>query len=307
MSSPRAYLAWVAVCILWGTTYLAIRIAIETIPPLLMTSARWVAAGAVLIVVLKVAGVALPAPRSWPALTVLGVFFMGMGNGLVVWAEQTVPSGLAAVLVAVIPFYMLVVEKLMGASERVTSGQAAGLIVGFGGIVMLVWPGLIGGGETGFLFGVIATQLACLGWALGSSYARRRHAEENVLAAAALQMVFGGIVVFGVALVSGEWHPFTPSARSLLAVLYLMVFGSIAGFSAYVYALKHLPVSTVSLYAYINPAIAVLLGSLVLGEPFSARIVLAGGIVLAGTAMVKQFSDPAQAQTSSSLRRTAHR
>ncbi|MDR1989828.1 MAG: alpha-galactosidase, partial [Acidobacteriaceae bacterium] len=207
MSSPRAYLAWVAVCILWGTTYLAIRIAIETIPPMLMTSTRWIVAGVVLLAALKMAGVALPAPRSWFALTILGVLFMGMGNGGVVWAEQTVSSGLVSVLVAVIPFYMIGIEKLMGAPERLTLGRSAGLLIGFGGIVMLVWPELTAGAGTGFLFGVMATQVACLGWAVGSSYSRRRHTEENVLASAAIDYV------------KWDWNrfisePFTPTLPS---------------------------------------------------------------------------------------------
>jgi drug/metabolite transporter (DMT)-like permease len=290
MTSTRraAYLAWGAVCILWGTTYLAIRIAIETVPPFLMTSTRWILAGVILIAALKASGTALPPRRVWPALTLLGVLFMGIGNGLVVWSEQSVQSGLAAVLVAAIPFYMVAVEKLMGASERLTARRVIGLVIGFAGIVMLVWPELALGAGRQFLYGVIATQLACLGWAVGSSYSRRRHADENVLAAASLQMVLGGIVILAVAIAHGEWHEVHVSTRSALAVAYLIVFGSIVGFSAYVYALKHLPVSTVSLYAYINPVIAVILGTVVLGEPFSARIALAGGVVLAGTAMVRQ-------------------
>lgn len=290
MPSDRrsAYIAWAAVCILWGTTYLGIRVAIESLPPFLMTSMRWVTAGTILCVALRLKGIALPGPRSWPALTVLGVLFIGMGNGLVVLAEETIASGLAAVLVAVIPFWMLAIERVQGSSERLSVRRAVGLAIGFGGIVLLVWPELTVTGGRQFLFGVIATQLACLGWALGSSISRRRHADENVLAASALQMVFGGLSMLPVAILHGEWHALAPTTRSLTALVYLIVFGSIGGFSAYAYALKHLPVSFVSLYAYVNPVIAVVLGTLLLNEPFGPRIAVAGLVVLAGTAMVKQ-------------------
>lgn len=286
---PRrsAYLAWIAVCLLWGTTYLGIRIALESIPPLLMTALRWIAAGAVILGALKLGGRRLPDKRHWPQFAILGVLLMGFGNGGVVWAEQYIPSGLAAVLVAVVPFWMVSIERLRGSGDRLTGRQIAGLLIGFAGIVLLVWPELRPGAGLSFLAGVGATQLACLGWAVGSSYARRRHAEENVLAAAALQMLLGGLCVLVVATAAGEWPRLAFTPRTTGALVYLIVAGSIAGFSAYAYALKYLPVATVSLYAYVNPVIAVLLGTLVLGEPLSPRLAVAGGLVLAGMAMVR--------------------
>ena len=290
MASPpsrSAYLAWVAVCLLWGTTYLGIRVALETIPPLIMAGFRWAAAGSIILVALRIRGERIPPSSHWPALLLLGILLMGIGNGGVVWAEQTLPSGLTAVLVAAIPFWMVAVERFMKESDRLTRRRTIGLVIGFGGIVLLVWPELQFGGGRAFLYGVVATQLACLGWAIGSSYSRRRHADENVLAAAALQMLFGGLSLSAIGVARGELSILAFSNRSVTALVYLIVAGSIAGFSAYAYALKYLPVATVSLYAYVNPVIAVILGTLILGEALSPRLAAAGGVVLLGMALVR--------------------
>ena len=294
----RAYAAFIITSIVWGTTYLAIRIALETIPPMLMASARWIVAGTVLIAVLAARGEKLPGPRQWPALTMLGILLLGFGNGAVVWAELTVPSGLTAVLVATVPFWMVGIDAAANrtapatTADPVATKRVIGLIVGFSGIVLLVWPELKVSGGRGFLTGVIATQIACIGWALGSSYSKRRArtgaVEENVLASAAFEMLFGGMALLVVGVALGEWSRVVFTTRTTLALAHLIVFGSIAGFTAYVYALKHLPVATVSLYAYINPLIAVVLGVLVLHEPFSVRMAAAAAIVLAGMAMVRR-------------------
>jgi drug/metabolite transporter (DMT)-like permease len=258
-----------------------------------MAALRWIVAGGLLIVVLKLRGVQMPRRREWPALAVLGILLLGVGNGAVVWAEQTVPSGLTAVLVATSPFWMVGIDALMPDGERLTLRRTSGLIVGFCGIVMLVWPE-IHVGESGrtFLGGVISAQIACIGWAIGSSYARRRgrgHAkEENVLATAAFEMLFGGVALLAVALLMHETSRVAFSPRTAGALLYLTFVGAIAGFSAYAYALKHLPVATVSLYAYVNPIIAVVLGTLVLREPFNVRMAAAAAVVLAGMALVRQ-------------------
>lgn len=283
-----AYGAWVAVCLLWGTTYLAIRIGLETVPPMLLGGFRWTIAGALILLVMRLRRDAIPGRAEWPTLAVLGVLLIGFGNGGVVWAEQTLPSGLTAVLVAVVPFWMLGVEWVAGAAAPLDARRLVGLLVGFAGIVLLVWPELELGQGMAFLLGVLATQLACLGWALGSTYSRRRRPSENVLAVAAYQMLFGGLAMFAAGTVTGEWPALVFNARTGSAVLYLVVFGSLAGFTAYAYALKHLPVATVSLYAYVNPVIAMVLGTLVLAEPMSLRVAVAGGVVLAGMAIVRR-------------------
>jgi drug/metabolite transporter (DMT)-like permease len=286
---PRsAYIAWIAVCVLWGTTYLAIRVALDSMPPLLMAGVRWTLAGALFVLVLGLRGARLPASSEWPAQTLLGLLLVGLGNGGVVWAEQTLPTGLTAVLVAVIPFWMVGIEHVAGGSETLSLRQWSGLLMGFAGIVVLVWPELNLGSGSGDAGGVVATQLACAGWALGSSVSRRRRTDEDVLASAAIQMLFGGLCLVAVGTLRGEWASFGFTPRSAWAMVYLMFAGSIAGYSAYGHALKHLPVSTVSLYAYINPVIAVLLGTFVLGEALSPRLAIAGAAVLAGMALVRR-------------------
>jgi drug/metabolite transporter (DMT)-like permease len=252
-----------------------------------MTGYRWLAAGVLLSGLLKVRGAAQPPLRAWGQLALLGILLIGFGNGAVVWAEQIIPSGLAAVLVAASPFWIVGVEQLRADGEPISRRQAAGLVLGFAGIVVLVWPELSFSSNGAFLTGVFATQIACLGWAVGTSYSRRRGREENVLAAAALEMVLAGatLVVAGFAL--GEPLAVSFNGRTATAFVYLVVAGSIGAFTAYHYALKHLPVSTVSLYSYVNPIIAVVLGTIVLDEPFSSRVVFAAVFVLVGMAMVR--------------------
>jgi drug/metabolite transporter (DMT)-like permease len=290
-SNRTAYAAWLVVCVLWGTTYLAIAIALETLPPLFMAGFRYLAAGGILIAVLKLRGEPMPEPSSWGRLAVLGVLLLGFGNGGLVWAEQTIPSGFAALLVAMTPFWMVGIDSLMPGSERMTRRQIVGLIVGFAGVLMLVGPEVAAAGRHagfGFLQGVVAAEIACVGWAVGSNYARRRGRSENVLVAAGFEMIFGGLFLVAGGSLRHEWRMVAITARTLAAWLYLVIFGGIAGFSAYAYALKHLPVSTVSLYAYVNPIIAVALGTLVLGEPFSQRIAIAALVVMAGMWLVRR-------------------
>jgi drug/metabolite transporter (DMT)-like permease len=291
----KAYAAWAFVCFVWGTTYLAIRIALETIPPLLMGGIRFLAAAFLMMVWLKARGEPFPAIAAWPALVILGVLMLGLGNGGVVWAEQTVPSGLTAVLVAMSPFWMVGIHSLTPHGERLTFRRVAGLVIGFGGIVMLVWPEIrIGEGGRGFLVGVVAAQIACLGWALGSIFGRRRgHTnarDENVLVTATFEMLFGGLFLFTAGTVRGELGWLSFNARTAGALAYLTLFGAIGGFTAYAYALKHLPVATASLYAYVNPVIAVVLGTLILKEPFSARMGVAAAVVLVGMSLVRAES-----------------
>jgi drug/metabolite transporter (DMT)-like permease len=253
-----------------------------------MPAFRWLLAGIILAAVLIAKGVRLPVRHAWPQLAVVGILMIGLGNGAVVWAEQTVPTGLTALLVAASPFWMVGIEQLRPDGDRLNSRRVVGLIMGFSGVALLVWPELHLGEGNGFLLGVGATQLACLGWAVGSSYSRRRDRGENVLAAVTMQMIFAGLMMLVVGSMLGEWQHVTFSARSVIALLYLVIAGSMGGYSAYAYALKHLPLATVSLYAYINPIIAIALGTAVLEEPFNPRLVISAAVVFAGSMLVKQ-------------------
>ncbi len=293
-STPRerrlAFFAWIAVCLIWGTTYLGIRITLETIPPWLMSGMRWIIAGTLLGGYVLLRGERLPSAAAWPGIVFLGFTLLVLGNGGVVWAEQYVPSGLAAVLVASSPFWMAAVEALRADGEKFTRRTIAGLAVGFCGILLLVWPDLTSGSAAGrgFIAGVISLQIACLGWSIGSSYSRRHARTENILTITAAQMLAGGVMMLALGTIQGEWRALHFSARSALALTYLSTIGAIGGFVAYSYALRHLPVSLVSLYAYINPVIAVALGVTLMGEPFDSRMALAAALVFAGVAIVRR-------------------
>lgn len=285
----RAYVAWIAVCVLWGTTYLGIRIALETIPPALVGGLRFTAAGMLLFGLVASRGEAVLRRSDWLALALAGTLTICVGNGGVIWAEQWVPSGIAAVTVATIPFWMIGFEAFARGGDPLTLRLVVGLAVGFAGILLLVWPEVTTQGQAGrqYLAGILALQIACVGWALGSSLGRRYTRERNVMFAAALQMFFGGVVMLGLATVRGEWARLAFTQRTLLAELYLTLVGSIVGYSAYIYALRYLPTATVALYAYANPVIAIVLGAAIAGEPFGPRIVGASTMVLIGCALVQ--------------------
>jgi drug/metabolite transporter (DMT)-like permease len=289
-----AYVAWITVCFVWGTTYLAIRVALESVPVALLAGLRWAAAGTLLALALPFFGERLPHPRTWGPIAVAGFLMAVIGNGGVVWAEQYVASGLAAVIVATVPFWAVLVEAVLPRGERPTARTLIGLAVGFVGIVVLVWPELTVGGQEGKLFiaGVIALQVACLGWALGTSYTKRNTQASSPISASAMQMLLSGAMLIAIGTATGEWNRLIFTPRTAGAMIYLVLVGSIVGYSAYVYALKYLPISTVSLYAYVNPIIAVVLGTLLLSEPFSLRIVLASALVFMGIAIVRSSSRP---------------
>jgi len=187
----------------------------------------------------------------------------------------------------------VLVEALRPGGERPSPRTLIGLTVGFAGIVVLVWPELFaGGGGTWFVAGVIALQLACAGWALGTSFTKRTTTASSPVATSAAQQLAAGLMFLAIASIAGEWKELTFTARSAGAILYLVIFGSIVAYSAYVYALKYLPIATVSLYSYVNPLIAVVLGTVLLSEPFSSRTLVASALVFAGIAVVR--SAPAQ-------------
>jgi drug/metabolite transporter (DMT)-like permease len=287
---PRsAYLALVAVCVIWGTTYLAIRFSLETFPPFLLGAVRWIVAGALLAAIARARGERLPRRDAWRDLGVQGLLMLGFGNGGVNWAEQYVPSGLSAVIIATAPFFMIAVDRLFPDGERIAREAVLGLIVGFAGIVLLVWPDLRLHDSAGahFAWGIVSLQIACLGWAIGSSYAKRHKHGGSVLGSTAVQMLAGGFAMLAVGLLMGEWRQVHPSSQGLSAAAYLVIVGSLGGFVSYIYALKHLPVALVSIYAYVNPLIAVVLGAALAGEAFDLRTVAAMAIVFAGIGLVR--------------------
>lgn len=284
-----AYVAWVAVCLIWGTTYLAILIALETIPPTLLGGLRFLVAGLLLCLFVIVRGGGLPPLREWPRQAGLGALLLGIGNGGVVWSELWIPSGIAAVGVAAVPFWMAGTEAVLR-GDRISASAVMGLAVGFSGMLLLIWPSLFVADVRAprFALGVLLVQVACFAWAVGSSLSKRTTSATSIVAASALQQLFAGILLTAVGASLGEWTELALTPRTLAAQLYLIAFGSLAAYSAYLYALEHLPIATVSLYAYINPIIAVLLGALFAGEPLTPRIAAAAALVLAGVTIVRK-------------------
>jgi drug/metabolite transporter (DMT)-like permease len=304
--APRlAWVAWATVCVVWGTTFLAIKIALETVPPFTMGGLRYVSGGAILAGLARLGGQRLPPWRLSGRVMLLGILMVLIANGGVVWAEQYVPSGLAAVLIGTTPFWMVSIDAAMRDGRQLHIRQWTGLAVGFAGLVLLVWPDITEGGAGGrrFAAGVVSLQVACAGWAMGSAYTRRRMAAVSVLGSAAAQMIWGGLFMLLTGAVLGELAHAHFTTRSAAAVVYLALMGSVVGFGAFSYALQHLDIAVVGLYTYVNPVIAVALGSWLLGEPFHLRMVLAAVVILIGIAIVRPGGAPAPARAAVSSAR----
>ena len=287
-SKAKVLAAFAAVYVLWGSTYLAIRFGVETIPPFVMAGTRHLTAGLLLYAWMRAKGTARPEPRHWVSAAAIGGLMLLGGNGLVTWAEQRVPSGLAALIVASVPIWMAVLSGLE--KRRRPSGFViGGLALGLAGIALLVVPGRFGGGEHVDPLGAAALLLAALSWSIGSLYARRAKLPTSTLTAVSMEMIAGGALLWAAGLIGGEGsrlHVSVVSLKSALSLGYLVVFGSLLGFSAYVWLLRVTTPARVSTYAYVNPVVAVLLGMLFAGEQLTLRIGLAAAGIVAAVALI---------------------
>ena len=284
-----AYGAWAAVCFFWGTTYLAIRVGLETLTPMLFAGLRFLIAGSILFLLLtRQRNARLPGGREWFDLGLVGLLLLGVGTGIVVWAEQWISSGMAALLVATGPFWVAWLEATRRGGERVGRLGIAGMLIGFAGLALLVGPDLFGASLSGhYLLGVLLLQVGCFSWSAGSVYAKRHPTGVAPLMGASVQMLFAGVVLTLVGTFAGEWGEIRLSVRSAAALAYLVVFGSIVAYGSFIYAMQKLPLSIVSTHSYINPVIAVLLGWMLLGEPLGWRVPVAAAVILGGVALVK--------------------
>jgi drug/metabolite transporter (DMT)-like permease len=274
-SKASILLAFAAVYTLWGSTYLAIRFAIETLPPFLMAAVRFLIAGAIMYLWARARGAPRPTAREWRAGAIVGGLLLLGGNGAVVWAEQRVASGLTALLVATVPLWIVIAER-----KRPTLAVASGLLLGFGGLALLVWPwGSIDKVALGALI------VGSLSWTAGSLYSRRAPLPKAPLMAIALELIGGGALLGVAAAISGA-RPHIPSTTSMVAVAYLVVFGSIIGFSCYVWLLQVVRPTLVATYAFVNPVVAVFLGWAIGHEPLSARTLSASAVIIAGVACI---------------------
>lgn len=291
MKSDRAlaYAAFAVVCTVWGTTYLAIRVAVETIPPMLLTSVRYLAAGSILFAISRLRGDVLPVDRrAFANVSLVGILMVAGGNFSVIWAEQWVPSGIAALLVATSPFWAAMMEMFRSGGERISLQKFGGMIVGFLGVAMLVTPGGANGSfDRHVLLGALAIQFGALAWQYGTLRGKHTLGGIAPLMSSALQMLVGGAVIGIFGLAVGEQHRFAVTPRTLGALVYLTIFGSVLAYTSYVYALKHMKTTTMSLYAYVNPVIAVLVGWMILSEKLNWLSIAAMCVILSGVALVQ--------------------
>lgn len=284
--SPRVLvpLALFSLYIVWGSTYLAIRIGLESFPPFTMAALRFLITGAALYAFLRWRGVKNPTLLQWRNCAVTGTLLLGFGNGLVCWAQQSVSSGLAAVAVASMPLFAAVFGTFFGQWPRRL--ELIGLLVGFAGVILLN----LGGDLAGSRLGALALLAAAASWAFGSLWSKRQDMPEPMMNTAA-QMLTGGAALTVLALLNGQGIPAEPSLRAGLALAYLCVFGSIIGFSAYLYLLRTVRPALATSYAYVNPPVAVLFGALLAGERVHALDIVGMAVILGGVAIITLARD----------------
>jgi drug/metabolite transporter (DMT)-like permease len=291
-----AYLALAAVCFFWGTTYLGIRVALETLPPAYMLGIRYVLSGGILLLAAKLAGIAIPRGRELWLTALCGVIGIGTGNGFLALAELRIPSGTAALFYTTAPFWMVGIDAFLPHGKKPLLATVGGLFVGVFGVAYMIYPAAMHEGMSGNTWpGFLLIQLSAAGWTFGSLLQKRVHSHAPPFVSGAVQQFAAGIA-FIVSGASFEKMPAVVGTRATLAVAYLVVFGSIVGYSAFIYVVKNLPVAIASTYYFVNPLVAVSLGWLFFREPFGMRSAIAMLIVFAGIGIVR-WSERAMADT----------
>lgn len=286
-SAPRWKIiaAFAAVYIIWGSTYLGIRFAIETLPPFLMAGTRFLIAGTILYTWRRLSGSVGPVRVHWRSAAIIGGLMLLGGNGGVTWGEQTVPSGLAALLVATVPIWIATLDALRPGGTRPSGMVIGGLLLGFLGIVLLVGPESLAGNGTLHLAGVLVILAGSLLWAIGSLYSKEAPLPEDPLLGIGMEMLMGGAWLWLAGTLTGEWSQLNPGAVSLrsgAALGYLTLAGSLVGFSAYVWLLRVVPPARAATYAYVNPVVAVVLGWALAGESLTPMTLVAAGVIILG-------------------------
>jgi drug/metabolite transporter (DMT)-like permease len=285
----KVILAFAAIYLIWGSTYLAIKFAIETIPPFFMASARFLVAGSLLYAFMRLRGESPPRGAHWSAAAVVGGLLLVGGNGSLVWAEQRVPSGLSALLLATIPIWMVLMDSLRKQGTKLSGRVIAGLAMGLAGLGLLVGPAELWGSSRIDPVGAAMLLFAAFSWSMGSVYSRHARLPLSPFLAAAMEMLTGGALLAITGTLTGEarqLHFSVVSTRSLLGLLYLVLFGSFLGFTAYIWLLKFVSPARVATYAYVNPLVAVLIGWALAGEPLSARTLLATASIVGAVAVI---------------------
>jgi drug/metabolite transporter (DMT)-like permease len=286
-SLPAIWSALIVVYLIWGSTYLAIRYAVETTPPFLMAAVRFLISGGFLYTLRRCKGDPRPEAVEWRSAAIIGIFLLVGGNGGVAWAEQFVTSSLAALLVATVPLWMVLIDTFRPAGKRPGLAAVVGILIGFVGVVLLIGSAA-GGADAANLPGAAALLFASLSWATGSIYGKSARLPASQLLGTGMQMLAGGVALMLLAIVRGEWSGFEMAAvspRSALALAYLTVIGSSA-FVAYVWLLRVAPTPLVATYAYVNPLVAVLLGYFLAQESMTVPTLLAAGLIIGSVVLV---------------------
>jgi len=292
MSEPRGkiILAFASVYLIWGSTYLFMRFAVETLPPVAVAGVRYFAAGAILFVIATWRGTRESGTVPWRGHAIVGTL-LTVGNGSVALAVQRIPSGVAALLVALTPCMMVLLEWWWRRGPRPSFGVMAGLVLGIAGMLVLVGPGTLGG-EPIDPIGAVIVLFGSSAWAVGSVYSRTLARFESAIRTSAIQMLAGGLVVSLIALVSGDFGRFDPSIasfKSVFAFAYLILVGSLIGYSSYMYLLGVTSAARASTYAFVNPVVAVLLGAAFASEPVTPRVLGAGAIIVVAVALITLY------------------
>src|SRR5712664_28594 len=299
-TSTLVIVAFGLVYVVWGSTYLAIRVGIESFPPLLLAGSRHLLTGLILYPILRWKTGVRPTPAHWRSSFITGLLLLGVGNGGVCLAERTVPSGITALLVATVSLWMVLVDWLRPEGTRPGARVIAGLLLGFSGLALLVGPKNLGGSGRVDPWGVGVLVIASLAWASGSVYSKHAGGlSGSPLMGAAMQCLAGGVSLWIAGIVSGEvgaLHLSAVSARSWAALGYLIVFGSMVGFTAYIYILKKSAATRVATYAFVNPVVALFLGWLLIGETINLRTVIAAGVILTAVLLVITAPHPERLQ-----------
>lgn len=284
-----AYLALSAICVIWGTTYLALRVAVVGFPPFLFVVIRQIIAGGILVTLLLALGKSkLPSPGEIWKQAIGGFFMLSLGNGLVAYAEVTIPSGIAAIICSMMPMWVILINLTINRDERPTIPIVIGAALGLAGIILIFIQDLEALANPAYRLGIFLTLIATISWASASIWLKKRKSTSDPFMNAGLQMFFAGVWLIPFTLAFDDLSHVTWSSNTIYAMLYLVAFGSIIAYACYTYALKKLPMTIVSLYAYVNPLVAVVLGWLILDEKLNARIGIAFVLTVVGIYLVNR-------------------
>jgi drug/metabolite transporter (DMT)-like permease len=299
-SRTQIVAAFASIYIIWGSTYLAIRYAIQTIPPFIMGGARFLASGVLLYIWARYRGAPSPTRLHWRNAIIAGGFLLLGQHGAVNWAEQFVPSGLTALLVSILPFWLVIIEWVRRPRKRPSGAVLVGLVLGFIGIIVLVGPGSVGGPSNVRLLGALVLILGSLSWAIGSFWSRDATLPNSAPLTTGMEMLGGGALLLTVGALSGELSHFDVhrvSHASTLGLLYLITFGSLLAFTSYIWLLDKVSPAHLGTYAYVNPIVAVLLGWAIAGETLSIRTAVAAAIVICAVALITTARSATTAQS----------